>query len=155
VPTRSGFPAASSTTVTLVVLPEIAGRIRNAVEVEGVEEPVLEDDPIAGPGGRAVRGRRAAAGSIRGGVAVESRGAVDRPAEALVVVPADEVRVGQEAVHGLGPEALVRVENEPRSILPQELRRLRPGRRGRGGRERESREREPDDGHSMQRRGCS
>jgi len=57
-------------------------------------------------------------------------------------VVADEIGVGEEAVDGLGPEALVRMEDEPRRVLLEQLR----GRGQRGRRRNRERKRREDDG---------
>jgi hypothetical protein len=45
----------------------------------------------------------------------------------------DEVRIGEEAVDAFGVEALLRMEDEPRRVLLQQLRRRRECRRRRRG----------------------
>ncbi len=102
-----------------MVLPDIARWIGGAVEIERVEQPVLEHDPIPAWECRPVDDWRLGVGCVGACVAVERCRPVNAFAQALVVVSGDEIRVREIAVDRLGLEALVRVENEDWRVAAQ------------------------------------
>ena len=102
--------------VGLVVLPDLTRRVGRAVEIEGVEEPVLEHDPVSTPEHSPVHRGQCRVSRVGARVAIERGRAIDALAQTLVVVTGDEIRVGQVAVDLLRLKALVRMKDEDRRV---------------------------------------